>query len=53
MTFLDTALAALTGIGAFYLLEAVYYAIVERVKERQIKTWWDEWEEENWDRNEL
>lgn len=52
MSFIQTALATLVGVYAFYLLEAVYHAVVEKVKERQIKVWWDEWEEENWDGNE-
>lgn len=48
-SFQDMALAALVGVGAFYLLEAVYYAIAGKVKERQIQTWWNEFEEEHWD----
>jgi hypothetical protein len=48
-SFIELTLATLTGVGAFYLLEAVYYAIIEKVKQRQIQNWWDELEEEHWE----
>ena len=44
--FLETFLAALAGIGAFYLLEAVYYDIKARIRGKQYTNWLDEAEEE-------
>ena len=48
-SFIELFLATLTGVGAFYLGEAVYYEISARVKDRQRQNFMDEWEEEHWD----
>lgn len=44
--FTETFLASLTGIGAFYLLEALYYDIKARIRGRQYTLWLEELEEE-------
>ena len=44
--FLEVALASLTGITVFYLLEAVYYDITARIRGKQYTDWLDELEEE-------
>ena len=44
--FLEVALASLTGITAFYLLEAVYYDILTRIRGKRYIDWLDELEEE-------
>jgi hypothetical protein len=49
MSFIQTVLATALGVFGYYVLEAVYYAILSKVKERQVQTWWNEFEEEHWD----
>ena len=44
---LETFLATLAGIAAFYLLEAVYYEIKARVLGKQYTDYMDYLEEEN------
>ena len=44
--FLEVALASLTGITAFYVLEAVYYDIKARLRGREYTLWLEELEEE-------
>lgn len=44
--FLEVALASLTGITVFYLLEAVYYDIKARIRGKQYTEWLDGVEEE-------
>jgi len=45
-TFLETFLASLAGITAFYLLEAVYYDIKARIRGKQYTLYLEELEEE-------
>ena len=45
-SFQDMALASLAGITSFFLIEALYCAILEKFKKRQIQAWLDELEEE-------
>ena len=44
--FLETFLAALAGIGSFYLLEAVYYDIKARINGKRYEEFFDNLEEE-------
>ena len=44
--FLETFVATLAGITAFYLLEAVYYDIKARIRGKQYMLWLEELEEE-------
>jgi hypothetical protein len=44
--FLEVALASLTGITVFYVLEAAYYEIKARIRGRQYTLWLEELEEE-------
>jgi hypothetical protein len=44
--FIEVALASLTGITVFYVLEAVYYDIKARIRGRQYTLWLEELEEE-------
>ena len=44
--FIETFLASLAGIGAFYLLEAVYYDIKARIRGKQYTLFLEELEEE-------
>jgi hypothetical protein len=44
--FLEIALATLTGITVFYLLEAAYYDIKARIRGKQYTEWLEELEEE-------
>ena len=44
--FLEVALASLTGITVFYLLEAAYYDIKARIRGKKYDEFWDELEEE-------
>jgi hypothetical protein len=44
--FLEVALASLTGITVFYLLEALYYDIKARIRGKQYTNWLNEVEEE-------
>jgi hypothetical protein len=44
--FLEVALASLTGITVFYVLEAAYYEIKARIRGRQYELWLEELEEE-------
>lgn len=44
--FLEVALATLTGITVFYLLEAAYYDIKARIRGKQYTLWLEELEEE-------
>jgi hypothetical protein len=44
--FLEVALASLTGITVFYVLEAIYYDILARIRGRQYTLWLEELEEE-------
>ena len=48
-SFIETASAALAGVGAFYLLEALYYEIKARIVGNQVQAFLDDWEEEHWD----
>jgi hypothetical protein len=45
--FLEVALASLTGITVFYVLEAVYYDIKARIRGKQYTEWLEELEEEH------
>jgi hypothetical protein len=47
--FLEVALASLTGITAFYLLEAVYYDIKARFRGKQYTDWLESLEEDSLD----
>jgi hypothetical protein len=44
--FLEVALASLTGITVFYVLEALYYEVKARIRGKQYTDWLDEVEEE-------
>jgi len=44
--FLEVALASLTGITVFYVLEAVYYDIKARIRGKQYTDWLEQIEEE-------
>ena len=44
--FLEVALASLTGITVFYLLEALYYDIKARIRGKQYTDWLDSLEED-------
>lgn len=44
--FLEVALASLTGITVFYLLEALYYDIKARINGKRYEEFWDDLEEE-------
>ena len=44
--FLETFLASIAGITAFYLVEAVYYDIRARIHSKQHQEFWDDLEEE-------
>jgi hypothetical protein len=45
--FLEVALASLTGITVFYVLEALYYEVKARIRGKQYTDWLDELEEEH------
>jgi len=45
--FLEVALASLTGITVFYVLEAVYYDIKARIRGKQYTDWLEQLEEEH------
>jgi hypothetical protein len=45
--FLEVALASLTGITVFYVLEAAYYDIKARIRGKQYTEWLEELEEEH------
>jgi len=45
--FLEVALASLTGITVFYVLEAVYYDIKARIRGKQYTDWLEQIEEEH------
>ena len=47
--FLEVALGSLTGITAFYLLEAVYYDIKARIRGKQYTEWLESLEEDSLD----
>jgi hypothetical protein len=44
--FIEVALASLTGITVFYLLEAVYYEVKARIRGKEYTKWLEELEEE-------
>jgi hypothetical protein len=44
--FLEVALASLTGITVFYLLEALYYDIKARINGKRYEEFWDDLEED-------
>ena len=44
--FIEVALASLTGITVFYLVEAIYYDIKARIRGKQYTDWLDELEEQ-------
>ena len=44
--FIEVALASLTGITVFYLLEAGYYEVKARIRGKQYTKWLEELEEE-------
>jgi hypothetical protein len=44
--FIEVALASLTGITVFYVLEAAYYDIKARIRGKQYTLWLEELEEE-------
>jgi hypothetical protein len=44
--FLEVALASLTGITVFYLLEGLFYEVKARIRGKQYTDWLDELEEE-------
>jgi hypothetical protein len=48
-SFIELFLATLSGVGAFYLIEALCYEVFARIKHRQTEAWRDEWLEENWE----
>jgi hypothetical protein len=45
--FLEVALASLTGITVFYVLEAAYYDIKARIRGKQYTDWLEQLEEEH------
>jgi hypothetical protein len=45
--FLEVALASLTGITVFYVLEALYYEVKARIRGKQYTDWLEELEEEH------
>jgi len=44
--FLQVALASLTGITVFYVLEALYYEVKARIRGKQYTDWLEQIEEE-------
>jgi hypothetical protein len=44
--FIEVALASLTGITVFYLLEGLYYEVKARIRGKQYTDWLEELEEE-------
>jgi hypothetical protein len=48
-SFQSMALAAFIGITAFFLIEEIYSTLKEKVREKQVRIWWDEFEEEHWE----
>jgi len=44
--FLEVALASLTGITVFYVLEALYYEVKARIRGKQYTDWLEQIEEE-------
>lgn len=44
--FLEAFLGSLTGIGTFYLLEAIYYEVKARIRGKQYDEFWNDLEEE-------
>jgi hypothetical protein len=48
--FLETFLAALAGVSVFYLAEAIYYDVKARIRGRQYVNFFDDLEEESWDK---
>jgi hypothetical protein len=44
--FLEVALASFTGITVFYILEAVYYDILARIRGKRYTDWLESLEEE-------
>jgi hypothetical protein len=44
--FIEVALASLTGITVFYLVEAIYYDVKARIRGKQYTDWLDELEEQ-------
>ncbi len=47
--FLETFVATLAGITAFYALEAVYYDIKARIRGKQYTEWLESLEEDSLD----
>jgi hypothetical protein len=45
--FLEVALASLTGITVFYVLEALYYEVKARIRGKQYTDWLEQLEEEH------
>jgi hypothetical protein len=45
--FLEVALASLTGITVFYVLEALYYEVKARIRGKQYIDWLEQLEEEH------
>lgn len=45
--FLEVALASLTGITVFYVLEALYYEVKARIRGKQYTNWLEQLEEEH------
>ena len=44
--FIEVALASLTGITVFYLVEAIYYDVKARINGKRYEEFWDDLEEE-------
>ena len=45
--FFEVALASLTGITVFYVLEALYYEVKARIRGKQYTDWLEQLEEEH------
>jgi len=45
--FLEVALASLTGITVFYVLEALYYEVKASIRGKQYTDWLEQLEEEH------
>lgn len=48
--FLETFLASLAGIAAFYLAESLYYEAKARIRGRQYVNFFEDLEDEAWDK---
>jgi hypothetical protein len=48
--FLETFLASLAGIAAFYLVESLYYEAKARIRGRQYVNFFEDLEDEAWDK---